>query len=169
MELKSNLPSAVEETVEIMAIDKKYSIGNYNEYIADFISNMSDVLDSDSAIMVEVINADKERGLLSIRVTEEYKHPNGKIGKVDCERTVILNKVDVDVPETFTVKFWVTNAAGEQKCYKSYKILEGDSPVTPVNPTNAYASFNGWVDSNGYLADFSQPVTQDLEYYAVWN
>lgn len=168
MEINSNLPSLVEETVANMSVDQKYTINNYNEYIADFISNLSYVLDADSDITVEVLNADKEKGLLSIRVTEEFDHPNGRRGTVDCERTVILNKLEEEEAETYTVKFYVVDLTGEQKCYKAYNVLEGDTISAPANPTNAYAIFGGWVDTNGYLADFSQPVTQDMEFHAMW-
>lgn len=169
MEIESNLPSLVEETVENMSVNQKYTINNYNEYIADFVNNMSYVLDSNSDITVEVLNADKEKGLLSIRVTEEFNHPNGRRGKVDCERTVILNKTEDIEANTYTVKFYVVDEAGEEKCYKAYSVLEGDVISAPTNPTNIYATFAGWTDSNGYLADFSQPVMQDLEYHAMWN
>lgn len=168
MEIKSNLSSVVEETVELMA-NEKYTISNYNEFLADFISNLSKVLDSDSDIIVEVLNADKEKGLLSIRVKEEFKHPNGKKGMVKCDRTVILNKLDEKEVETYLVTFYITDAAGNEQLYKKYQILEGDSILIPTNPSNAHAAFSGWVDGNGYLADFSQPVSQNLKYYAVWN
>lgn len=165
MELQSNLPSAVEETVEIMAANKKYNIDNPNEYLADFMESLSSTLDSDSGIKVEIINTDKERGLLSILVTEEFEHPNGKIGTVECERTVILNKLDVPEPETYTVRFYMTSG----ELYKSCSVYEGDMILAPVNPTSENGTFAGWTDLNGYLADFSVPVTQNLDYYAVWN
>lgn len=168
-EINSNLSSIVEETVENMAVEKKYTISNYNEYIADLVENLSYVLDTKSDITVKVINADKERGLLSIRITEEFNHPNGNRGTVECERTVVLDKQEEDEPETYTVKFYVVDQNGQQKCYKTYTIAEGDMVSAPVAPTNAYAAFGGWTDSSGYLADFTQPVTQDLEYHAVWN
>lgn len=157
MEIKGSLPSAVEETVEKLA-DKKYTIDNRNEYLADFTESLGAALDSDSGIRVEVTGTDKEKGLLSIRVTEEFKHPNGKPGTTECERTVILNKTDEPEPESYKVRFYVGSVL-----YKECAVHEGDLISAPVTPQGA----SGWKDANGYLADFSVPVTQDLSYYAV--
>lgn len=153
MEIKSNLPSAVEETVENLA-EKNYTINDRNAYIAE---GLMKTLDTDSDIRIEVLAADKEKAIMSIRVTEEFKHPNGREGTTECERTVILNKVDEPEPESYEVRFYVGNVL-----YKSCVVLEGDLISAPVTPQGA----SGWKDANGYLADFSQPVTQELTYYA---
>lgn len=170
MEITGNLPSAVEETVEIMAVNTKYNINNVNEYIADLTENLASVLDTDSNIRVEVLKQDKEKGVLSVRVTEEFKHPNGQAGTVDCERTVILNKVEEPEPETYSVRFYLAkNQIGVGQCYKSYRVSAGDSLPIPENPVSQFGGFTGWCDVNDYLADFSLPVTQNLDYYAVWS
>lgn len=162
MEITGNLPSAVEETVEIMAVNTKYSINNVNEYIADLTENLASVLDTDSNIRVEVLKQDKEKGVLSVRVTEEFKHPNGQAGTVDCERTVILNKVEEDEPGVFQVTFYVGD-----RIYKKYSVLAGDLIGAPANPQIDGMNFTGWQDINGYLADFSQPILHDVEYFAA--
>lgn len=170
VELKSSLSSAIEETVENMAVKEKYSINNVNEYIADFVEDLSASLDADSDIMVKVLKMDKEKGILSLRVTESFTHPNGEAGTVECERNVILNKVDKLVPEKHIVSFYLTKAdmdAG-RACYKSYVVYEGDILTVPVEPRMDGASFAGWVASDGYMADFSLPVEQDRCYYAEW-
>ena len=93
MELKSNLSSIVEETVEHMTVNPKYNIGNTNEFLADFVEMLSVALDTESDITVEIFQCDKEKGILSVNVIASYQHPNGKTGSVACERTVILNKL----------------------------------------------------------------------------
>ncbi|MBP3488799.1 MAG: hypothetical protein J6K53_10435 [Roseburia sp.] len=159
MEIKSNLPSAVEETVENLA-EKNYTINDRNAYIAYMAEGLMKTLDTDSDIRIEVLAADKEKAIMSIRVTEEFKHPNGREGTTECERTVILNKVDQPEPESYKVRFYVGNVL-----YKSCVVLEGDLISAPVTPQGVA----GWTDANGYLADFSQPVTQELTYYAEMN
>lgn len=170
VEIDSNLPSVVEETVENMMLDKKYDINNYNEFIADLVSNLSVNLDTDSNIIVKVLNADKEKGLLSVKVIEEYTHPNGNRGTVECERTVILNKVNEANQETYTVKFFLKkdDIVGGRP-YKVCKVCGGDNVSMPVQPTSTDGTFSGWLDPNDYAADFSLPVTGDLTYYAAWN
>lgn len=159
MEIKSNLPSAVEETVELLA-NKKYTINDRNAYIADMAEGLSKTLDTDSDIRIEVLKVDKERAMMSVRVTETFEHPNGKTGTTECERTVILNKVDEPEPGSYTVRFYVGDVL-----YKSCAVLEGDLISAPVTPQGVA----GWKDENGYLADFSLPVTQELTYYAEMN
>lgn len=170
VEIDSNLPSVVEETVENMMLDKKYDINNYNEFIADLVSNLSVNLDTDSDIMIKVLNADKEKGLLSIKVIEEYTHPNGNRGKVECERTVILNKINETAQETYTVKFFLKkDDIADGRPYKVCRVCGGDVVSLPVQPTSTDGTFSGWLDPNDYAADFSLPVTGDLTYYAAWN
>lgn len=165
MELESSLSSVVEETVEIMTVDQKYNISDTNTFLADFVENLSGILDSDSGITVKILSADKEKGLLAIRVTEEFTHPNGRRGTVECERKVILNKPEETDPEMYTVRFYATAEA----IYKSCSVYEGDTIMAPANPVSESGTFAGWTDANGYLADFTQPVTQDMAYYAMWN
>lgn len=170
VEIDSNLPSVVEDTVENLMLEKKYDINNYNELIADLVSNLSIDLDTDSDIMVEVLKADKEKGLLCIKVIEEYKHPNGNTGTVECERTVFLNKVDEPDPETYTVKFFLKkDDIVSGRPYKVCEVCKGDAASVPVEPTSTDGTFAGWLDPNDYAADFSMPVTGDLIYYAAWN
>ena len=171
MEIKSNLSSMVEETVENAAVNPKYTINNPEEYVADMAENLSGLLDTDSDIMVEIEKADKERGMLAVKVTEKFLHPNGKTGTVSCERVVILNKLDEPQPGEFTVKFYLSKEdinAG-MSCYKTYHLQEGDTIIAPAAPQKEGKTFNCWKDSNDYIADFSVPVEQDVVYYAAWN
>lgn len=163
MELQSGLPSVIEETVANMAVNKNYSINNANEYAADLAENLSLQLDADSDITVEVMKADKEKGILSVRVTADFHHPNGNPGKVQCERTVVLNKVDSPEPKQYQVQFFLGD-----KEYKIYTLYENDAITAPCAPKAEGMQFAGWKDANGYLADFSLPVEQDMTYYADW-
>ncbi|MBD5556843.1 MAG: hypothetical protein HDQ95_16260 [Roseburia sp.] len=160
-EIKSNLDSVVEETVSNMEASQKYSINNTNEFLADLVCNLVAELDSDSGIEVNILKCDKERGILSVRVTETFKHPIGKPGTVTCDRNVVLNKMPVDLPEQHNVIFFVGSDD-----YKSYYINDGECMEAPEEPVLEGKTFYGWKDVEGYLADFSQPVTEDMIYYA---
>jgi len=93
MELKSNLSSIVEASMENMMQNPKYSIHNINEFVADFMENLSLTIDSESDVRVDILDCDTQKGLLSVRVTLLYTHPNGMPGTVSCERLVIFDKV----------------------------------------------------------------------------
>lgn len=158
------LSSVVEKTVENMTVSKTYDIRNAEEYVADFTENLSVQFDTDSTITVDVMRADKEKGLLSVSVMQTFRHPNGKTGTVHCDRTVILNKTEEPVTPTYTVQFFTGDTY-----YKSYTVYEGDIISAPAGPEMSGAVFIGWKDENDYLADFSQPIEQDVTYYAMWS
>ncbi|MBQ8278250.1 MAG: S8 family serine peptidase [Roseburia sp.] len=96
MELKSNLPSAVEETVENMMLSNKYSINDTDEFLADFVQTLVISLDAKSDITVDILQCDREKGILTVKVTASFLHPNGKSGTVECERTVIFNRLETE-------------------------------------------------------------------------
>ena len=54
----------------------------------------------------------------------------------------------------------------EGKLYKQYAVQKNDSISAPVQPQVNGKVFRGWIDGNGYLADFTQPVAQDISYFA---
>lgn len=166
MELSSNLPSAVEETLNALFTKKQYQIADEEEFIADFRENLAKVIDSDCDITVDVAGLDVQKGCLSVRVTAEYKHPNGEPGSVTCERTVVFDRNMEEEAEVCTVKFYLEPGA---MCYKSCKIYPGKCVAIPVAPHSDRGSFGGWVDEDGNMADFSQAVTADKTYYAIWN
>lgn len=175
MELKSNLSSVVEETVEEMLNTGKYNIENINQFIGDLAENLSTVLDSDSELKVSVLQADKEKGILTVNVTEEFKHPNGNQGSVETVKTVILDGMESETEtaemEQYAVTFYLSKEQmndGEE-CYKKYLVDAGKNVVAPKNPSDEDKTFAGWKDGNDYLADFSVPVEQDVAYYAVWH
>lgn len=165
-ELSANLPSAVEETVNILLVKKQYQFADREEFIADFRENLAKVIDSDCDITVNVAGMDLQKGLLSVRVTAEYEHPNGEPGSVTCERTVIFDQTKAEEAGICVVRFYLA-PGGE--CYKQYKLHPGECPAPLKSPQSAYGSFAGWFDADGNLIDVSQPVDRDMTYYARWS
>lgn len=156
MEINSNLPAAVEQTVANLA-ESKYTIADRNEYLADFMEDLTAGLDTDSDIKVEITNVDLERKMMGVKVTETFDHPNGRQGSVTCERTVILDPSEGVEDSEYKVRFYING-----HLYKACMVMAGETVNEPVKPDG----ISGWQDESGYLADFSQPVTQDLIYYA---
>lgn len=98
MEVRSDISGVTENTVENGIISQTYSIHNEQEYISDFIENLSYLLDTNSDIVVNIEKTDMQKGLLSVKVTEEFEHPNGKIGTVSEERISIFNCLEENRP-----------------------------------------------------------------------
>ena len=166
MELKSNLPSAAGETAENL-LAKKYDVTDKSQLEADFLETLAYAIDSDSDIRLKVNAADKEKQLLSISVTEEFKYPNGKTGTVSYDRTAVVNKLQEEVLETYQVSYYLTNT--DTECYKCYTVHAGDRIPVPKDPVAEGKTFTGWADAEGNALDQNMTMTQDAAYYAVWN
>ena len=166
MELKSNLPSAAEETAENL-LAKKYDVADKSQLEADFLETLAYAIDSDSNIRLKVNAADKEKQLLSVSVTEEFKHPNGKPGTVSYDRTAVVNKLQEEVLETYQVSYYLTNT--DTECYKCYTVHADDMVPVPKDPVAEGKTFTGWADAEGNALDQNMTMTQDAVYYAVWN
>lgn len=166
MELKSNLPSAAEETAENL-LAKKYDVADKSQLEADFLETLAYAIDSDSNIRLKVNAADKEKQLLSVSVTEEFKHPNGKPGTVSYDRTAVVNKLQEEVLETYQVSYYLTNT--DTECYKCYTVHADDMVPVPKDPVVEGKIFTGWADAEGNALDQNMTMTQDAAYYAVWN
>lgn len=169
-ELSCNLSSVTEETVENLMQSSNYKITDYECFIADLVENLAVVLDAESDILVKIMKADIEKGILSIEVVEKYQHINGREGIVSCQKTVIFNQLVEKDKNLYKVKFYMAKEELENRkaCYKSYSVTEGEKLLQPKSPVKDGYIFKGWYDENGNEADFSKEITQDICYYAQW-
>lgn len=98
---KNELEKAVEHAAEqaIGSLDGKENEKiSREEFIEIFIENLSMGIESDSEVVVSIMGADSEKGILSVRAVEEYQNPLGKAGKVEAERTIILENYSLAKP-----------------------------------------------------------------------
>lgn len=164
-ELSAMLPSAVEEAVDTALVEKQYGIADEAELAADVSESVAQAVDSDGDITVEVIGSDLKKGVLSVRVMADFKHPDGKDGSVSHERTVVLERPGTREPSLCEVSFY-EERGGE--CHKKVLVKEGELLTEPLPPVMEGKTFVCWEDESGSPADFSQPVTADAVYYAKW-
>lgn len=161
MEITSNLSSVVEEAVENMALEPKYTIENTSTFVADLTEYLSMTIDAVSDVKVDVLKVDKERGMLSIRATLVFKHPNGNEGTVSHETLAIFNKMVGEEKEQHRVTFYVGS-----DIHKEYIVYDGTVLPPPQNPALTEGTFQGWVNADGSAVDFSKPITEGVVYYA---
>lgn len=166
-EIKSNLSAVVEEAVENAMKTKKYDIADQNEFISDIAENVSSILDTKSDIIIDIMGADQEKGILSLKVTEKFSYLNGKNGSVSCDRTVVFEKGKEDDDEQFTVKFYIDSS--DEKPYKTYIVQKGDDIRKPKDPVKVDSTFAGWKDGNETMFEAGKTADSDVNYYAVWN
>ena len=136
------------------------------EMIRYLIAQGHKKIGAQTGIVMRIMGADKEKGLFSVGVDRTFVHPNGKTGTVKCSRTVLADKLQIVEIQKYYVQFY--KDAGNSECYKKYCVTEGDTISAPAVPEYKDREFAGWQDDKGYEADFSQPVEQNRNYYAVW-
>lgn len=170
-ELKLSLAEAMETSMKQVEGQQFYSDQELADY---FIRVFSKQINSDSQFHIRVICADVTEGILSVEVEQMYQYVNGKSGSIRCRRTILLDeaKDEAEEPESCTVTFYLDLQELENQgvFYKQYEVARGDVVHCPVAPVADYGkgNFLEWRDAAGYLADFSQGVTQDITYYAVY-
>ena len=96
-ELNRAVDSALQETVENQFDSKTYSVSSNDEFIADFMEALLVQINSECSIIVNVLDVDYQKGLLSVEIIEKYKHPIGTEGQVSVKRTVIMEQYTVPV------------------------------------------------------------------------
>ena len=92
-ELESQLSSVLEEALWNLTAEKKYTVSDTEEFLADVVENLAATLDAETGLSVRIQKADMEKGLLSVEVVRSFRYPGGAEGHVSCSRTVLLNRV----------------------------------------------------------------------------
>ena len=133
-ELSDALDTALEGTLSTLS-KGTYDISDTDEYIADLVSNIAGQIQSDSGLTVNILDADIEKGIMTVQVKEEYKHINGKTGAVTASKTVLLEEQqtteDAEITDTVTINFYLP----DNTLYKSYKVKKGTEISEPVAPS----------------------------------
>lgn len=91
-EVSQSLSEAMQTTMNHLLSQNSYSISDTDEFVADFLEAFLMQVNSDSDITVHILEADVQKGLLSVEVVETYTHPNGEKGQVSACRTILLDK-----------------------------------------------------------------------------
>lgn len=153
VELEDNLASATEQTLQEVLTNSKYTtnkcdIKNDDEFVGIFLERLLINLNAEGDVTVDIVNADKDRGILSLKVTEKYTHPNGETGTIQYIKTVVLEDYKTEskyIPVTVTFmvddtvykKEDLTIEKGEDESF-IYPIL--DEPQAPTGDIPFY----GW-------------------------
>ena len=168
-ELQENLSTAAEGALQEGA--EGDWIKNDRALLAECVGRMAVALDADTDIVIDVFGIDSQKGILALRMSGNYKHPNGMKGSTEWDRVVIReNGEEKEAMKVCEVSFYMNKEAMSdgKECYKKYYVPKGEQVIMPVEPQKDGMVFAGWRDVNDYIADFSQPVDQRISYYAAW-
>lgn len=174
-ELEQSLTEAMETTMQMVQADadRDYTSEDMRTLL---IRNLVPQMNSDSELTVRIVEADAEKGLLSVEVEEQFSYPGGKQGRIECFRTILAEREEEEKWEEnidmHTVTFYRSKEEMEQgkSYYKKMEIQNGDACISPAEPISddLKKKFLEWRDSQDYLADFSQCVEENQTYYAVF-
>lgn len=92
MELQSSFPSFVESALEEDLVSGVYGKEDLELFIHDFAVRLASSWENQSDMTISVMQYEPELGILSLRVTAQYKKPFGGTKIAACERTIILNR-----------------------------------------------------------------------------
>lgn len=168
VELQENLSTvmegALQEVLYKEGTDKK------KELLGECIEGVVFVLDSKSDLRLDVYQLDDEKGIIAMRARSNYIHSNGVDGETEWQRIVIHDKEEVKPVEYCEVRFYGSKEEmlQEKDCYKRISTLGGACIAAPRVPLKEGMQFVEWRDANDYIADFSQIVSENRSYYAVW-
>ena len=165
VELSEAVDNALIATMNNVAGNKCYTIGSNEEFVEDFKQILMTSVDSASELDIEVLNADYEKGILSVKVTENYEYLNGRQGNVTKTATVLLDQKQQE-KNYYTVKYYVGDSL-----YKSYQLVEGTAIIMPKNPELEGMSFVCWKNKNGDAVDMSDGgimLESNMELYAAF-
>ncbi len=141
VEIENALHEAVENSVEACTTRRNYGLDNNDQFVADLLVELSNAIENDADLKVDVMGVDKDKGYLSIRVTEAYKTLIGSTKTAMCETTAYLDRGNADITtELVTVTFVDDNGL-----YLGQQLTNvGSNIVPPITPTQAGRSFVGW-------------------------
>lgn len=166
-ELDNALTSGMEKAMETLRAEKSVAPQSNEEWIAYFMEAFVVQIDSSSDLTVHVLDADFEKGLLSVEATLKYKHPIGTEGSVSIQKTMILETFEnAEETKYFNIQFMV-----DGEVYKKYSMEEGAYLINPIPPMKVGKSFTGWkeLDGGGIVTLDGKTVDQDKTYVAVFN
>jgi len=175
-ETVDSLSSAIESSMQ-MLVDHKYKIADNEEFIADFTQALLLQVESDFTVTINILDIDYEKGILSIEVVEDYKHPNGSPATVACVKTVILEQ-DIDNSQTeanrqVKITYWIPGN-GTNVIYKEFSIKKGSEIIIPQSPNIEDKIFIQWtLNGSQYILSDSDrnkvKVNEDISLFAEFD
>ena len=93
-EVNTALADALDESLNVLDINK-YSITDTDELIADVTQGLLVQIESDAEVTVNVMDADNDKGIVTVEAVENFRKASGSAGQTAATRTIILEKQQV--------------------------------------------------------------------------
>lgn len=164
IELENALTSSMEKAMDMLQAEKGYAPEDNEEFIAMFLQAFTLQVESSSELTVHILDADYEKGLLSVEAVLKFKHPIGSEGTVSCTRTIVLEQFGAAELENVTIRYMANGSI-----FKAYTVQQGTAYMDPGIPKLPGKVFAGWQDAEGVEADINgMTAEEDADYFAVF-
>lgn len=142
-EVNTALADALDESLNVLDINK-YSIADTDELIADVTQGLLVQIESDADITVNVMDADRSRGIVTMEAVENFIKPTGAAGQTAVTRTILLEKQqEQDTYDEDNRQFNITYLNTDGTEYITYSIKKNKQLIIPITPDNTYWEYNG--------------------------
>ena len=144
IEIEDSLQIAVKKCVENCTSRKGYDLDNNNQFVADLLVELSNEIENDADLEVEVMGADKDKGVLSIRVTEYYTTATGTKKQAKCEATAYMDKGRNESIITGSI---ITFLDSDGSYLGEQRVEDGKPVKAVITPSKEGCAFNGWFNT----------------------
>lgn len=142
-EVNTALADALDESLNVLDMDK-YSIADTDELIADVTQGLLVQIESDAEVMVNVMDADKDKGIVTVEAVENFRKASGAAGQTAATRTIILEKQQVqDTYDEDNRQFNITYLNTDGTEYMTYSIKKNEQLIIPAAPDNTHWEYSG--------------------------
>ena len=157
---KNELNHVVSRAVE-HGLKTGFRTKDEQEVLVELEQEITESLNENSKVSVDVKAIDMQKGLLSVEVTEEFTYITGKEKRISQEKTAIMDQRVVE-DEFVRVSFMV-----DGEIYKEFELVPGEDCPLPALPDGL---FSGWVrygEEQMGLVESIEAVWEDQTYLAV--
>ena len=142
-EVNTALADALDESLNVLDINK-YSIADTDELIADVTQGLLVQIESDAEVTVNVMDADNDKGIVTVEAVENFRKASGAAGQTAATRTIILEKQQVqDTYDEDNRQYNITYLNTDGTEYITYSIKKNEQLIIPITPGNTYWEYNG--------------------------
>lgn len=142
-EVNTALADALDESINVLDMDK-YSITDTDELIADVTQGLLMQIESDAEVTVNIMDADKDKGIVTVEAVENFRKASGAAGQTAATRTIILEKQQVqNTYDENNRQYNITYLNTDGTEYMTYSIKKNEQLIIPITPDNTYWGYNG--------------------------
>ncbi|MCR5666257.1 MAG: hypothetical protein K6G01_05455 [Eubacterium sp.] len=157
------LENTVESAVDDALSQNLFTQKSQEEFVAEFLENALVQLNPDATVTVDIAAADLDKGILSVKVTQQYESLGQKKRTLSYETTALLERDGEK--EYFSIIFQDEDGTS----YRKYKIAQGENIILPNEaPSHEGKKFCFWESEEGVKATSRTVANKDVTYIAKY-